>query len=250
MRHAAAVVLLSLGCSPAPLHLGQDPDFVFFTDHESGDLSDWNARGTTWEDAGGTLALVSSPTRSGRFAVDASVVAQPMGTQSAAFLFANDLPENAYFSAWFYLSAAASASYYWAFFKLAAQQPPPSDSSQEIWVLDVAPGASGASGATLRLYSDVYPDQVLDASPALPIGRWFQVEAFVRAPTPDEGELRIWVDGSEVFEHHGATLPTTTVTWVIGSGADGLEAPGASLFIDDAAVTRRRLGPGFPPFWH
>jgi hypothetical protein len=95
----------------------------------------------------------------------------------------------------------------------------------------------------------VYPSEALDAPPALPIGRWFQVEAFVRAPTPDEGELRIWVDGAQIFEHHGATLPTSTVTWVIGSGADGLDAPLASLFIDDAAVTRRRLGPEFPPFW-
>jgi hypothetical protein len=244
MKHAA-IVLLALGCSPAPLDLGQDPDFVFFTDHETGDLSAWNAHGSTWEDAGGKLALVRSPARSGRFAVDASVVAQPVGTQSAAFLFAQDLPENAYFSAWFYLNEQVSSAYYWAFFKLAAQEQSSTD-SQEIWVLDMAPGTSGS---TLRLYSDVYPDEALSEPPVLPTGRWFQVEVFVRAPAPDEGELRIWVDGVQIFEHHGATLPASTVTWVIGSGADGLAAPAASLFIDDAAVTRRRLGPGFPAFW-
>ncbi len=156
------------------------------------------------------------------------------------------MPEDAYYSAWFYLPEAASASYYWAFFKLAAQDPPPADTSTEIWVLDLQPGAEGS---TLRLYSAVHPEQTLAEPPAVPIGRWFQIEAFVRAPTPDDGELTIWLDGATIFDYAGATLPTPTVTWVIGSGSEGLAAPSASLFIDDAAVTRRRLGPEFPPFW-
>jgi hypothetical protein len=236
----------ALGCSPSAIDLGLDPDFLFVSDHETGDLSAWTDHGSSWENAGGNLALVPSPARSGRFAVEASIVPQPVGTQSAAFLIATDLPDDAYFSAWFYLPEPARSSYYWAFFKLDAQEPSPGASATEVWVLDVQPAMEGA---TLRLYSALYPDVSLDQEPSLPIGRWFQVEAFVRAPSPDEGELRIWVDGVSILEHSGPTLPTRSVTWVIGSGAEGLSGTPTSLFIDDAAVTKRRLGPTFPPFW-
>jgi hypothetical protein len=243
---ATCLACAAIGCSPAPIDLGKDPDFIFFTDHESGDLSSWSMQGQSWVNAGGTLDIVGVPARSGRHAVRSRIVAQPVGTQSAALLFASNLPDDAYFSAWFYLPEAVSPSYYWTLFKIASQPEPISDMSTEIWVLDLDPDPNGG---TLRLFSEQYPEQMLDYPPRLPVGRWFQIEAYVSAPTPDDGELHVWVDGTSVLERHGPTLPTPYVSFVIGSGAEGLESEAAALYLDDAAVTRRRLGPDFPAFW-
>ena len=87
-------------------------------------------------------------------------------------------------------------------------------------------------------------------TPPVPIGQWFQIEAFYRSAPDDTGRVTVWQDGVLVIDVSGGpTAPTSYVEWSVGSLADGLTPPTASLYIDDVAIARRRLGPTFPPFW-
>jgi hypothetical protein len=244
-RAAFSVVLLAAGCSP--VSLGPDPDFVWWTDNESGDLSDWKRQGSTWESAGGTLAMVNTPVRSGRYAVRSSVASQPAGTISGAVLVAENMPSEAYYSAWFLVPETVPGSTYWTFFKLASRMTPDNPTTGlDVWDFDLDPAPGGVK---LRLFRHPPIDIAPMVDKTIPLGTWFQVEAHYRASTASDGELLLWLDDTLLFEIHGPTAPTTYVAWTIGGAAEDLAAPQASVVLDDAAVTKRRLGTHFPPFW-
>src|SRR5262249_44897860 len=82
----------------------------------------------------------------------------------------------------------------------------------------------------------------------VPLGRWFQVEAYFQA-SPTDGQLLLWLDDTLLFEIHQPTAPTEYVAWTIGGAAEGLADPQATVLFDDGAVTRRRLGAQFPSFY-
>lgn len=254
MRRAAILVLLSaanngvLGCSDA--HLGDDPEFIWWSDHESGDLRDWTADGAgyAWTNEGGNLEFVSQPTRSGRFSVRASVVAtNEAGRISSALLSRREgLPQAAYFSAWFYVPQPIVSTSYWLLFKFR------STSGTELWDIDVAEPREGAPEPRIRLYSHQSGTDVPALSggePILPLAHWFQIEAFYRAASDPSGQLSIWLDGDRVFEvTNRVTAPDANIEWGVGAATETMSPNTASLYVDDAAVTTRRLGPDFPAF--
>jgi len=45
------------------------------------------------------------------------------------------------------------------------------------------------------------------------------------------------------------TMPSSYIEWVVGGGTEVIDPSPAIMFIDDAAVSKRRLGPDFPVFW-
>jgi hypothetical protein len=246
-RTLALFAVLGLwGC--APVTVGPDPDFVWWTDNESGDLSAWKRAGSTWESGGGSLAVVSAPVRSGRYAVRSTVAAQPSGTISGAVLVAENMPQEAYYSAWFWVPETVPSSTYWTFFKLASRMvPTDSTTGLDVWDFDLDPASDG--GVKLRLFHHPPIDVAPLVAKTVPLARWFQVEAHYRASTTDDGELLLWLDDTLLFEIHGPTAPTSYVAWTIGGATEDLGLPQASVLLDDAAVTTRRLGTQFPPFY-
>jgi hypothetical protein len=242
------VLVASLGVAGcAPVTVGPDPDFVWWTDNESGDLSDWKRAGSTWESGGGSLAVVSAPVRSGRYAIRSTVAAQPAGTISGAVLVAENMPQEAYYSAWFLVPETVPASTYWTFFKLASRTvPADSTTGLDVWDFDLDPAPEGVK---LRLYHHPPNGVAPLVAKTVSLGRWFQVEAHYRASTTDDGELLLWLDDTLLFEIHGPTAPTSYVAWTIGGAAEDLASPEASVLLDDAAVTTRRLGTQFPAFY-
>lgn len=253
MRRFVGIVLLSttngiLGCSDA--YLGHAPEFLWWSDHESGDLRDWtdDGAGYAWTNEGGSLELVSQPTRSGHFAVRASVVAtNDEGRISSALLSRRDaVPQPAYFSAWFYVPQTITSTSYWLLFKFR------STSGTELWDLDISAPPEGFSELRIRLYGHQLGMDVPSLSgrqPVLPMARWFQIEAYYRAAADASGQLSIWLDGDRVFEIAGrATAPDANVEWGVGAATEMMIPSSASLYVDDAAITTERLGPGFPAF--
>jgi hypothetical protein len=240
------VALLGLaGC--APVGMGPDPDFVWWTDNESGDLSDWKHQGSTWESGGGTLAVVNAPVRSGHHAIRSIVANQPAGTISGAVLVAANMPQEAYYSAWFLAPDPIPTSTYWTFFKLGSRTIADDPATGvDVWDFDLDPAAEGV---VLRLFHHPPIDVTPIVAKTVPLGRWFQLEAHFRASSSSDGELLLWLDDTLLFEIHGITAPTTYVDWTIGGAAEDLAAPQATVLLDDAAVTKRRLGTQFPAFY-
>jgi hypothetical protein len=232
--------------------LGAGPEFLWWNDHETGDLAGWtgDGGGYVWTDAGGSLEVVSSPTRSGRFALRSTVVPSSQGIPSSGLISrSGGLPIQAFYSAWFYVAEPIISTNYWLFFKFRSRSSETSSASAvELWDLDFM--SDGASGMNVRLYHHDTGDEPALATPRVPIQRWFQTEAYLRAANDKTGQLTVWLDGVKIFDVTGqATAPSSYVEWSIGGATEVIAPTSATLYIDDAAITTQRLGEDFPVFW-
>lgn len=250
-----ALVLGLCSCSGKTLDLGRDPSILWWTDHETGDLSDWHQGAySSWTADGGTFTVDAQHARSGRYSLDALATSAPKGTTSAAMLLrTGDLPQAAYYSAWFYLPATISSADYWLIFKFRSRTPDPNPVDVELWDVDLTPQGSALE---LRVFHHTsttdggFGTEIAPNAPlAAPLERWFQIEAYLRASPDDTGELIIWQDGTVLYDLRGPSAPSTYLQWSVGSAAQSLSHGEARVFVDDAAISSRQLGPDFPPFW-
>ena len=248
---ALALATLSASCGRT-LDVGQDPDFLWWTDHETGGLDDWTrggaAGGSTYEAGGGSVSVGSGVARSGRYALVS--MAGAAGTTSAGQASRHGPTTPAHYGAWFYLPAAATPATYWVFFSFHATDAGAGDIA--LWDLNLADAGGGA--LTLQLLRHDTGD-VTPAAPPLtvPRGRWFQVQADFHPAADDTGALRISLDGALAFDVEGATLPAgasiSNVTWTLGTITDGLMPAPATLYADDAFIATRQIDYRAPPFW-
>jgi hypothetical protein len=118
------------------------------------------------------------------------------------------------------------------------------NTADELFDMDLATMSSGEM--TLRLFDHrTGADLSLDVpNPIVPVERWFQVEAFYRAANDNTGRLTYWLDGQQVVDISGApTSPTSWVEWDACSVGENLTPSMATLYVDDCAISRSRVGP-------
>jgi hypothetical protein len=99
---------------------------------------------------------------------------------------------------------------------------------------------------TLRLYDHTTAADIpLDVTdPVVPVEAWFQLEAFYRAADDATGRLTYWLNGQQVVDIAGApTSPTSWVEWDACSVGENLTPSMATLYVDDCAISRSRVGP-------
>jgi hypothetical protein len=125
---------------------------------------------------------------------------------------------------------------------------------------------------TLRLYDHRSGNVALDiAAPTVPVGSWFQIEAFYSNPAVagggdagatdaaaadaaatdaasndaaiNNGRLTFWLDGRQIVDLLQPMAPTTWVGWDVVSVGKDLNPTTAVLFADDCAVSLTRVGP-------
>jgi hypothetical protein len=243
------MALTACGCGP--VHLGRDPDILWWTDHETGDFTEWDQGGYHWSAEGGStkIAELPSPTRSGRFSFESQVTSASTGVQSGAQAFrSGGLPSQAYYSAWFYLPQVITSATYLVVFKFRSRQDPADNSTTvNAWDVNVAPDGSGAM--FLVLYEHSGANQWEDRTLNVPVRQWFQIEAFLRAANDSSGQITVWCNGTQLFDIAGrATTASSFVEWSVGGVTEVIDPDPTTLFIDDAAVSKRRLGPEFPVF--
>jgi hypothetical protein len=249
-----ALFCVALGlcaCGSKPVDLGPDPQILWWTDYETADFSDWtrDGRGSTWVAAGGSVEVASDYARSGTHSMRSVVVSPGLGTQSSGMARRSDgLPAEAYYSAWFYVPAPITATDYWLFSKFRSRTVASDPNTfVDVWDIDIRVQEGAMHFA---LYHHDSGDEQALVTPLVPVGRWFQLEAFMR-PTPDaSGRLSVWIDGTLLFDLVDTpTMPTTYVEWSVGAVAETVTPPRVTLYVDDAAISTRRLGPEFPVFW-
>lgn len=246
-----ALAALSLeACGAEPVNLGESPEILWWTDHETGDLSDWSRDGGgTWTSGNGTLALVSDPVRSGNYALRSSVNTSNVAQSAGIGLRGALMPNEACYSAWFFAPTALTTTGFWLFFKFRSRQVADQPASDvDIWDLDVVTASNGSP--VLALYRHDRGEILSTSSVSVPIARWFQLEACLLARSDSSGHLAVWLDGDAVFELNAQwTMPSQYVEWNVGNVAQEITPSSASLYVDDAAVSTRRLGPDYPVFW-
>jgi len=262
-RTVAALALLFssallAGCSASSFSFGNHPDVIWWTDHESGDLSEWKEgapNGGFILPGNSRVEVTKGIARSGEYALHI----QDQSHDARDFPLAarnGPLPVEVYCSAWFYMPAPLKPKDYWWFVLFRSRQPPYDDKAafRDEIALSFTTRADGSVGTVVRARSPMNtPDsKELDASlpPLLdlpvPVGQWFHIEVFHRTGTDDSGHFMVWQDGQLTFDVAGRNAQTTWAEWMLGGVVDALTTDASQLYIDDAAMAKRRLGPTAP----
>lgn len=249
------VIAAATGCGEPGFSFGDHPDFYWWTDHESPTSRRWTdgpkpgAPGGFIDNPGESrLEVVAGIARSGAHAAHVKVFNPPLASISVALAGRNGpFPGDAYYSAWFYLPAAPAPRTYWTFFRLRSPASPGETAILDELNLSFTLRADGSLGIDLDWPGHVFP--LSPNSVAVPIGEWFQIEAFQHSATEKTGQIQVWQDDVLIFDYEGSTPLTPFVDWSVGAIVDSLkDGSGSELYIDDAAITKRRLGPSAPPF--
>jgi hypothetical protein len=244
----ASAASLLFGCTQDPILLGDDPRLLWWTDHESGDVSDWVGKaehGGFILPGNSRVEVVSGSARSGTH----SLLIQDLSPDARDFPLAarnGPLPLGFYASAWYYLPRAVQPISYWWFVLYRSRRPPYDfQSFRDEIRLSFTTRADGSMGCELLTEELGTIAPIVERE--IPVGRWFHVETYLRATDGPDGELAVWQDGEKIFEATGKMTETPWIEWMTGGVVDGLATDASELYIDDAAISEERLGP-VPPF--
>jgi hypothetical protein len=103
--------------------------------------------------------------------------------------------------------------------------------------------ASGQMSLRVFDYDSFDDAPMLETDPFVPVGTWFQVEAFYRNAPDATGRLSVWLDGRQVADLARATGAPGWVGWRVGNMGMNLSPKTLTLFVDDCVLSRRRVGP-------
>jgi hypothetical protein len=246
-RLLLALALLA-GCADRSVYFGDDPRILWWTDHETGDLSDWLGK----SQQGGVILLgasrvdvVEGIARSGTHALRITDNSPnhrdyPLAARNGP------LPLGIYASAWYFLPAAVHPVTYWWFVDYRSRHAPfgSQDFRDEIR-LSFTNRPDGTMGSALLTEELGTIEPLVDRE--IPVGRWFHIETYLYATDSNDGEFKVWQDGELTFQATGRMMETTWAEWMTGGVVDGLQTDANELYIDDAALSEQHLGP-LPPF--
>lgn len=235
-----------MGCG-GNVQLGSD--LLWTARFEGGTLDEWTGA------PGGAVSVLPSPpgriqvssdhVHSGQFAAELFIEAGPgAGQQDAVLARQAGLPAAGYYSAWYNLPVTVQVSGFWVIFKLrqraVADDPA---TTGELFDIDLVNAADG--GMTLQVFDFRSGTAIPPTVPVVvPVGAWFQIEAYYRNAPDASGALTVWFNGQAVLDLRGAaTSPTPWIEWDVVSVGQDLTPAAATLFADDCAVSRQRVGP-------
>ena len=154
------------------------------------------------------------------------------------------LPDEAYYSAWYYLPQSVSVGYYWVIMKFRFRSVPDDpNTAGELFDVNLTNPSSGVM--SLRLYDHQTPPnqpQPKVSPKSVSVNAWFQLEAFYRAASDNTGQLTLWLDGEQILDLPGPTGPAGWVAWDVVSVGYNLTPEPAVLYVDDCAISRTRIG--------
>jgi hypothetical protein len=240
----AALAALAGGCAP---RLDVGSDVLWTALFEGGTFDEWTADSAGAAQAypmpSNVIEVTTERVRGGSYAAKLTVDGTP-GSEHGSSVLARTgapLPTAAYYSVWYYLPRSITVGDYWVIFKFRQED---QSTMNELYDLDLVNLDTGEM--SLQLYDHRHQADVpLDvASPVVPVGQWFQIEAFYRNTQDSTGRLTFWLDGRQIVDIANQPMATTPrVEWYACSLAQNLTPSTAVLYVDDCAVSRSRVGP-------
>ncbi|HXJ21381.1 MAG TPA: heparin lyase I family protein [Polyangia bacterium] len=247
MRSAGLLLLVSSVAGPAcapRLDLGSD--LLWMARHEGGDLGEWTAgdKGGSWADTPDTSIAVSTEyAHSGRYSVKLSNAA--VSSYEEVRLWRTDqFPQAAYYSAWYYLPRAYQTTDDWTIMQLRA--PLPDDRTTISQLLDVDLRSLPMGDLILSVY-DHRPQYLRAATPdpavVVPIGSWFQVQAYLDYSSGADGRFALWLNGQPIYDLPRPFNLAGTVYFSACSVSQALSPTDSAIYLDDAAVSLTPVDP-------
>jgi hypothetical protein len=223
---------------------GEGGTLLFEARHET-DLSEWTGDGP---DSGGiyvddeppmvSAEQVHSGTGAVRIFIDTSNDRAPI-----CRLYHRVTVPAAYYGAWFYVTQD-HVSFDWWMMMLFKAQPDVEDITSAYNLWDIGQMRSDDGYTTYVLYDHLRTEnRYTETEPALPIGRWFHLEAYLSYAAGQQTELEVWLDGQSFL--HLTDLeppPQAPLFWSIGNGGSQLVPAQSTIFIDDVTISTTRVG--------
>ncbi len=242
-----AFLLATLSGCGEDLYVGSN--VIWTALHEDGTLSEWSTNMGGGATAMQNTTIMASNLRAhhGKWSAKLSIMTPMDPTQYADASLARriGLPTEGYFSAWYYLPQTVNVGVYWVIMKIRERRiENDPTTAQELYDLNLKTTSNG--GMSLRLYDHrTNGDLMLQMmDPTVPVGSWFQIEAYYHNAQDTTGRFTLWLDGAQVLDVSGKSMGLSPwVGWEASSIGDALTPSMADLFIDDAAVSLTRVGP-------
>lgn len=190
-----------------------------------------------------TVGVTTAFAHSGRYAVKLTNSATGDSDTSRVWR-ESSFPEEAYYSAWFYLTQAYETTSDWTILQFRA--PSSQDPSVIAQFLDIDLGGLPGGNMILSVFDHRAPylrSPTPDVATPVPIGRWFQIEVFFRNVADSSGRFTVWLDGKLNYDLERPMGLSSTVYWSPCSSTQDLVPLQSQLYVDDAAVSLVRLTP-------
>lgn len=218
---------------------------------EPGDLSEWlgDGKGGTYTENIMTFpAVTTDVVHRGRYAGVANVATpngMPGGTVSINYLFRNQpSPREAYYSAWYYIPTTVGVRTYLSLSHFRCSHTGDGNDLFGFWDVNLIPRPDGQLQA--HLYNFVTTSNVEEPIPTpVPLGTWVHFEVMLLKAADATGRVTVWQDGVQILDDPNViTVETDWVQWDAGVASTDIFPTPAVIYMDDAAISLSRLGPG------
>jgi hypothetical protein len=237
---------------PGGAGAGGEPDdgILWFGGHEDGSLIEWDEgadddSGGYYADADGTApAYVTGHAHSGNGSAKLTIdTAKDNGAGRIARLYRRIETEEGYYSAWFNLAEDHTPSSWWSVFLFRAVKD--RAKSVDLWSVNLTRTSDDKLTVSLFDHATSKTIEVADPAPIIPVGKWFELQAYLKQAHGQPSQLIVWLDGTQVFKLDDTT-PTPDgqpIYWVIGNGGAKLTPAISTVYVDDARVASTFLRP-------
>lgn len=240
---------------------------VWHADHEVGNLSEWRegTSKTPEQDSKSCFrpsnGVSSEVAYSGKYSMKMSIDSTVDGSGCRQFRYPEILTgKDYYYSAWFYFPENYKVNGWSNLFQFKAKN---SDGSKNdpIWNLRVSNRSNGNmyfylnfKGSKAGLKGPMAGDPVQDKNYQqslldIPVRKWTHMEAYFRQSSAYGGRITVWQDGVQLFDFDNVITKFTSGDnrWSVNAYGHNITPNPFTVFIDDAAVSSTRLGPGASP---
>jgi hypothetical protein len=231
------------GCGDS-LYVGSD--LIWSARHENSDLGEWLGDPASLPDAADSanIRVTNTQVHRGRGAL--SVTRPAMVEEGGPTIgHAADLPDEAYYGAWFYLPQDEAVATYCTVLQFRSLEPADPDSSGRAMSLRLRRLPSGAFIVYVYQHNDGYLQAPLaDPPPLVRAQQWFHLEVFFRHATDTTGAIRVWLNGRLVYDLPGRKTGVGLRPWFgISSESDDADSGAFEVLADDVTISRSRATP-------
>lgn len=223
---------------------------------ETGDLSQWfypmtsavGNFGGDIEDSGVAAAAASTDFAHGGAYSAKLTITTPDTPTSGVRLFrwaeAQTYPQ-LFYSVWYYFPQSYTPSLFWNVLQWKSKHLVSGvATSDPFFSLEVG---ANPSGEMYFYLGDQNTNTTFQQPPQslipIPVGRWFNVEAFYKCDGTGAGQVTIWQDGTLLWDVHNVNTRYADgdCAWSVNNYSSGLAPATASIYIDDAAIGTARI---------
>ncbi|MEM7032313.1 MAG: heparin lyase I family protein [Chloroflexota bacterium] len=239
--------------SPTPVPVVQ---VLWYADHETVDFSQWERKqgqaifNNHTTPGSSDIQISNEIARSGNYALKLTLTEAVNGQVQGARIFRRwldsdqglELPEEAYYSAWYYFPQQYTPVAWWNIFQYKSK----GEESLPMFSFNITNRENG----DMYLYvwdkanGGVSHKQINDPVP-IPIGQWVHIEAYVKKRFSPDGQLTVWQDGVKIIDATNIyTLrgENHRMHWSVNNYTDDIQPSNPVIYIDDAAISATRVG--------